>query len=139
MTIKTKQFTGGTLLALRGSGEVSADELQRCSGLAAIAKILAVVLLLFQSVSAQPADEPSFDLSSTTNCRPPGRGQPVPVAKRNPVQIDPELKDFLDTCVIPLLIRAALAKSDFQEPKKAIVFESASVADYERKNVEASR
>jgi hypothetical protein len=63
----------------------------------------------------------------------------VPFAKRKPAQIGPELKAFLDECIVPLLIRDALGKLDSQNSKNAVVFESPSVADCGRKNVEASR
>jgi hypothetical protein len=40
----------------------------------------------------------------------------VAFARRKPTTIDPELKSFLDECVIPLLIREALA----EKPKKTL-------------------
>jgi hypothetical protein len=47
-------------------------------------------------------------------------------SKREPIQIDPELKDFLDEAVIPSLIREALAEI---KSEKTLAPESSSVAD----------
>jgi hypothetical protein len=62
----------------------------------------------------------------------------VPFARRKLVHIEPELKDFLDECIIPLLIDSALAESKAQI---AIESESPSVADCERNrdHVEVTR
>jgi hypothetical protein len=44
----------------------------------------------------------------------------ISFAKRKPVPIEPELKKFLDECVIPMLIREALAEIPLESERPRV-------------------
>ena|SRR5215831_15441139 len=114
MTRTTEQFAGGTLVRNEGSGEVSAVGMQSACGTwdwaSALARAVNTLCLAFSKLP----DEPISPAPITVNCAvlPARAVQFEGPTTTNESLLTPELKQFIDHVIVPILVEEYLAEQD---------------------------
>jgi hypothetical protein len=117
LTPPTEQFAGGTLVRNESSGEVSASGMQSAGGAGDWASALARVMNTLCLAFSKLPDEPVSPAPITNNCTvlPARVFQFEGQSKTNESFLTPELKQFIDHVIVPILVEQYLAEHDARD------------------------